>query len=155
MELQEFHKLAGGALSGCQAVEDALKIYLGIAFEVVKKRVAGELNGDFGADLYETEPLHRLIGIFKSISGDKVLTESLQGFKKRRNRFVHHAIVASLDYDGELDEKVSRKNAAEFRCLNRDAEKLVSQITDKQVALLVILHFEHVKEQKARRRKTR
>lgn len=90
-------------MSGCQAVEQGLKLYLTEAFEAVRLRVAPLMPFKMSGRDYENVPLERLIEVFAKFTNDDELVRDLRRFKDERNHLSHRAIAECLDPIGQVD----------------------------------------------------
>lgn len=103
MDTDDFYLRIARALSGCQLVEQELKLYITEALELVQKCVSGKLPFGMSGDDYADASLERLIEIFRKLSNNPTLVTQLRKFKEERNFLSHRDIAHCLDPDGELD----------------------------------------------------
>ena len=94
---EDFFLRVAEALSGCQLVEQELKLYIAEAFDLVRKCVAGQLPFMLtGAD-YQESSLEKLIGVFRKLSNNKLLIARLNKFREERNFLSYKAITHCMD----------------------------------------------------------
>lgn len=103
MNAEDFYLRVAHALSGCQLVEQELKLYISEALQLAQKCVSGKLSFTMTGEDFQDAPLGRLIDIFKKLSDNPSLVADLRKFKTERNDLSHKGIVQCLDRDGELD----------------------------------------------------
>ena len=85
------------ALSGCQLVEQELKLYIAEAFDLVRKCVAGQLPFKLMGDDYQESSLEKLIGVYRKLCDNESLIARLNKFKDERNFLSHKAITHCMD----------------------------------------------------------
>jgi hypothetical protein len=95
----DFFLRVAEALSGCQLVEQELKLYITEAFDLVRKCLKDQLPFKMSGDDYQDSSLERLIGIFQKLSNNASLYERLNQFKVERNFLSHKAITHCMDPD--------------------------------------------------------
>lgn len=103
MDARSFYLQIAEALSGCQLVEQELKLYISEALELVHKCVGRRLPFKMTGEDYEDASLERLIDAFKKLSENPGLAAALSKFKQERNFLSHKGITHCLDYEGEID----------------------------------------------------
>jgi hypothetical protein len=108
MRPHDFYLRVAYVLSGCQLVEQELKLYISEALELVQKCVAGRVAFTMSGDDYKDTPLGRLIDTFKKLSDNTALVAELRKFKTERDFLSHKDITRCLDPDGELDDAVTQ-----------------------------------------------
>lgn len=111
MDSDAFYLRVAHALSGCQLVEQELKLYVSEALDLVRKCLDGKLPFSMSGEDYADASLERLIEIFRNLSANATLVAELRKFKDERNFLSHKGITHCLDPDGELDYI----NASEFQ----------------------------------------
>ncbi len=111
MDEDDFYLTVAHALSGCQLVEQQLKLYIREALELAKKCIGNKMPFNMTGDDFATAPLERLIHTFENFCDNKPLIGELGQFKTHRNLLAHSGIADCLDFNGEL----SYSTATEFR----------------------------------------
>ena len=99
----EFHQNIAAALTGCQLVEQELKLYISEALELVSKSLNDRLPFKMSGQDYQDSPLETLIKVFGKLSDNPILAAQLKEFKAERNFLGHKAITRCLDHEGELE----------------------------------------------------
>lgn len=79
------------ALSGCQLVEQALKLYIAEALELAKQRIGHKIPFKMRGEDYANRPLGQLIDVFHKLSDDETLVKELHKFREKRNLLVTKA----------------------------------------------------------------
>lgn len=90
---RDFYLRIADALSGCQLVEQELKLYISEAFDLVQKCIGGKLPFTMTGRDYEDASLERLIKVFKKLSDNPSLVAALHKFKEERNFLSHRGIA--------------------------------------------------------------
>jgi hypothetical protein len=118
MERTDYLLSIAHSLAACQLLELELKLYIGRALEVVKKKSKGVVPFRFSAEDYDDSSLERLITVFKKLNGNDPLIGRLEKFRKNRNFVAHRAFTDCLDSEGNvIDSKVL------------DTQKLLSNVS--------------------------
>lgn len=99
----DFYLKIAHALSGCQLVEEQLKLYITEALELAQKCIGNKMPFKMIGEDYADSSLEKLIEIFKKLSDNDTLVSELRQFKKERNFLSHQGIAHCLDPDDELD----------------------------------------------------
>jgi hypothetical protein len=120
----EFYLQVAHALSGCQLVEQELKLYISEALECVAKYVANKVPFTMNGQDYEDVPLGGLIRAFEKLSNHPQLVADLKRFTKERNFLSHRGIAHCLDPDGELDSLAAGDFAARLAAIQPEADRL-------------------------------
>ena len=102
MDEDEFYLKVAHALSGCQLVEQALKLYLTQALQLVTKCVGKRIPFKFKGEDFANSSLERLIYNFKKLSDNEKLVKELNKFKDDRNFLSHQGITHCLDWAGDF-----------------------------------------------------
>lgn len=124
MDDRDFYLRIADALSGCQLVEQELKLYISEALELVQKCVAGRLPFNMTGKDYEDASLERLIEGFKKLSDNPSLLAALRKFKDERNFLSHRGITHCLDHEGELDHTAAAEFEARLSAIQPEAQRL-------------------------------
>ena len=94
----EFFLRVAEALSGCQLVEQELKLYIAEAFDLVRKCIDGRLPFKLSGDDHQDSSLEKLIGMFRKRCDNESLVERLTKFKGERNFLSHRHVGMLIDY---------------------------------------------------------
>jgi hypothetical protein len=81
MNDDEFYLKVAYALSGCQLVEQELKLYITEALQLVKKCIDKRMPFKMRGEDYANASLERLIDIFRKLTDNDVLVLQLSQFK--------------------------------------------------------------------------
>ena len=87
MNAHDFHLRVAYALTGCQLVEQELKLYTSEALQLVRECVVGKLPFSITGDDFEDAPLGRLIGTFKKLCDNQSLVVDLRKFQAEAGIF--------------------------------------------------------------------
>lgn len=124
MNADDFYLRIAHALSGCQLVEQELKLYIAEALELVQKCVAGKLPFSMSGDDYADASLERLIEIFRKLTSNQILVTELRKFKEERNFLSHKGIAHCLDPDGEFCYVTASEFQARLAAIEPEAQRL-------------------------------
>lgn len=130
------------ALSGCQLVEQALKVYLADALELARKCIGSRMTFKFSGDDYEDASLEGLIKTFRKLSSNEQLIRDLEAFKKERNFLSHKGITFCLDYDGELARDMVEELAPRLAKIQESAKVLYGAVHEAGNDFRGYLYFE-------------
>jgi hypothetical protein len=124
MNSDDFYLRVGHALSGCQLVEQELKLYIAEALELVQKCIADKLPFTMSGDDYADSSLERLIGVFRKLTSNQVLVVELKKFKEERNYLSHTGIAQCLDPDGEIADVAALQFQDRLTAIQSEAQRL-------------------------------
>lgn len=119
-----FYLKVAYALSGCQLIEQELKLYITEAFELARKCIGRKLPFKISGDDYADASLERLIEAFRKLSDNEQLVKDLRKFKDERNFLSHKGITQCLDYEGELSETAASEFQARLDAIQSEAGRL-------------------------------
>ncbi|MGF6575089.1 hypothetical protein ABH945_007218 [Paraburkholderia sp. GAS333] len=142
MKGRDFYLEIAYALSGCQLVEEAIKVYLTDAFSLVKMRVGRRIAFNFSGHDYEDSSLEGLIKAFKKLSSDAVLVRDLDAFRKERNFLSHQGITSCLDYEKELSDGLVEEYRPRLERIQMEAERLRLALHEAANDFRAYLYFE-------------
>jgi hypothetical protein len=121
---EDFYLQVAYALSGCQLVEQELKLYISEALEFVGKCVGRRLPFKMTGQDYEDTSLDRLIEVFRKLNDNDQLASELRKFKAERNFLSHKGISHCLDPMGELGNMEAAEFLPRLRAVQAEAERL-------------------------------
>ncbi len=87
-------KTAFDVISGFQALELALKLYLGCAYSIIRQKVAGSLPFKHKYEDIQNFPLERLLHLFQKFNDHAELQKRLNKLKEHRNNFAHQSLLS-------------------------------------------------------------
>jgi len=119
-----FYLKVAQALSGCQLVEQELKLYITEALELAKKCIGTKMPFKMSGEDYADSSLERLIDIFRKLSDNDALVTELRQFKDERNFLSHKGITHCLDYEGELFETTAIEFQSRLESIQSEAQRL-------------------------------
>lgn len=128
MNDDDFYLKVAHALSGCQLVEQELKLYITEALQLVAKCINGRLPFKMKGDDYEDSSLERLIQVFKKLNDNEELAKELNKFKEERNFLSHRGITHCLDYEGDLFYTTADKMQERLLAIQEEAKRLRTEI---------------------------
>jgi hypothetical protein len=135
------------ALSGCQLVEQQLKLYIAEALELVAKRLDGQLPFSMQGSNYDDASLERLINTFKMLSNEPQLLADLNKFKDERNFLSHRAITSCLDPEGNRQLDISDELEPRLQNIRREADRLYWEINEAANKFRGHLYFDPIPEE--------
>ena len=142
MDEDEFYLKVAHALSGCQLVEQQLKLYITEALELAKKCIGDKMSFKMSGEDYADSSLERLIDIFKKLSDNESLVTELRQFKDERNFLSHKGIMHCLDYEGDLFYPTASEFQDRLVAIQNEARRLRSAINVEASKFLAHLEFE-------------
>ena len=131
MDKDAFFLRVATALSGCQLVEQELKLYISEALQLAEKSIAGRLPFRLSGEDYENTPLGQLIRVFAKLSDNPGLVKELDAFTNERNTLSHRGSTRCLDYDGELSLPETTEYERRLWKIEVDAKRLRIAIHDE------------------------
>jgi hypothetical protein len=141
-----FYLNVAHALSGCQLVEQQLKLYIREALELARKCIGDKMPFNMTGDAFSTAPLERLIHAFENFCDNKALIVELGQFKKQRNLLAHSGIADCLDFDGELSYSTGTEFRVTLRALRATAQRLQTYIYEEANKFRGYLWFEPIED---------
>lgn len=146
MDKNDFYLKVARALSGCQLVEQQLKLYIAEALELTKKCIGEKMSFKMTGDDYADSSLEGLIGIFKKLSDNEALVTELNRFKKERNFLSHKGITHCLDYDRELSQSTALEFQNRLAAIENEAQRLYIAIHEEANKFRAHLWFDDLDE---------
>jgi hypothetical protein len=131
MNEDDFYLKVSYALSGCQLVEQELKLYITEAFDLARKCIGSKMAFRLSGDDYADASLGKLIEIFKNLSNNAALVTDLRRFQKERNFLSHQGITHCLDYDGDLDHSTAFQFQDRLEGIQKEASRLRGAIHEE------------------------
>ncbi len=131
MNENDFYLKIAHALSGCQLVEQQLKLYITEALELAKKCIGEKMPFKMVGNDYADSSLERLIEIFKKLTDNEELVTDLRRFKNERNFLSHKGITHCLDYEGELFHSTAIEFQERLDAIQEDAQRLYDAIHEE------------------------
>lgn len=89
MNEDDFYLKVAYALSGCQLIEQEIKLYITEALALVKKSIGQKLPFKICGEDYADSSLERLIDVFRKLIENETLVRELRRFKDERNFLSH------------------------------------------------------------------
>lgn len=146
MDKDEFFLKVAHALSGCQLVEQQLKLYITEALALVKKCVDGKMTFRMSGEDYEDSSLERLIDAFRKLSDNEQLIADLNKFKTERNFLTHKGITHCLDWDEEMFLSAATDFELRLAGIQKDAKRLREAIHLESHKFIGHLYFDNVEK---------
>jgi len=138
----DFYLKVAHALSGCQLVEQELKLYITQALELAKKCIGNKMPFKIIGEDYANFPLGKLIDTFEKLSDNKTLVTELRDFTKKRNFLSHEGITHCLDYEGGLFYPTAFEFQIGAEAIQRDAQRLRGALHEEANKFNVHLDFD-------------
>lgn len=123
-DTDDFYLQVAYALSGCQLVEQELKLYISEALEYVAKCAGKRLPFKMSGQDYEDASLERLIETFRKLTDNGALVAELRKFKDERNFLSHKGIAHCLDPMGDLGTMSVAEFIPRLQAVQSEAERL-------------------------------
>lgn len=141
MDYNDFYLKVAYALSGCQLIEQELKLYISEALELARKCIGKRLPFKLDGDDYADASLERLIEVFRKLSNNEPLVKALRKFKEERNFLSHKGIAHCLDYESELLETTALEFQGRLDAIQSEALRLRTAIHEEANKFRAELHF--------------
>ena len=131
MDEDDFYLKVAHALSGCQLVEQQLKLYITESLELAKKCIGDKMPFKITGEDYADSSLERLIEIFRKLTDNESLVADLRKFKNERNFLSHKGITHCLDYEGELFDPTALEFKNRLAAIQDEAQRLYLAIHEE------------------------
>jgi len=141
MDRDGFYLKIAHALSGCQLVEQQLKLYISEALELAKECVGQRMVFRMSGEDYENSSLDRLIEVFSKLTVNSELVAALRRFKEERNFLSHKGIALCLDYEGDLLLTAAEGYETRLAKVQFEAERLRAALHSEGRNISVELDF--------------
>ncbi|MEY2116235.1 MULTISPECIES: hypothetical protein [Rhodanobacter] len=141
MTEDDFYLQVAYALSGCQLVEQELKLYISQALEYVRKCVGKRLSFKMDGRDYEDASLEKLIDAFRKLTNNDVLVGELRKFKNERNFISHKGITYCLDPMGDLGDMGVAELLPRLQAAQAEARRLRRLIHEESSSFIGHLYF--------------
>ena len=128
---EDFYLQVSYALSGCQLVEQRLKLYISEALELARKCIGQRMTFKMSGEDYEDASLERLINVFRQLTDNETLLLELSRFKTERNYLSHKGIARCLDLTGELSETAAAEFKMRLQRMQTEAQRLEGAINEE------------------------
>lgn len=142
MKEDDFYLKVAHALSGCQLVEQQLKLYIAQGLELAKKCIGKTMPFRMTGEDYADSSLERLIGIFRKLCDNEALVADLGQFKDERNFLSHKGITHCLDLEGELFHSTAIEFQDRLAAIQTEAQRLYISIDEEANKFRVHLWFD-------------
>ena len=146
MDKDELFLKIGHALSGCQLVEQQLKLYITEALAFVEKCLDGKMTFRMTGEDYEDASLERLISTFKKLSDNEQLISDLNKFKAERNFLTHKGITHCLDWDEEIFLSTAQSYETRLKAIEVEAKRLQEAIHLESHKFVGHLYFDDLED---------
>lgn len=146
MDKDDFYLRVAHALSGCQLVEQQLKLYITEALELAKKCIGEKMPFKFAGENYANSSLEQLIKTFRKLTDNESLVTDLNKFKEERNFLSHKGITHCIDYEGELFDPIALEFMNRLTAIQDEAKRLYIAIHEEANKFRGYLWFDDVTE---------
>ncbi len=137
---ETYPQLVRKALFSFQMIEEALKIYIGLSYEIINNVVPQPLTFKFEPNSINDAPLGKLIKWFSSISINNQLINELRRIEKWRNFCAHQAYLYEFKRR-QSGTPIDDKEIDDLKIVAQSAIDLVTQISSD----LIVLRKVHAK----------
>lgn len=141
MDDNDFYLKVAYALSGCQLIEQELKLYITEALELARKCIGRKLPFKMNGEDYADSSLERLIEAFRKLSDNDQLVKDLRKFKDERNFLSHRGITHCLDCEGELFQTTAFEFQARLDAIQTEAIRLRNELHEEANKFRGLLYF--------------
>lgn len=122
------------ALFAFQMIEEALKICVGLSYEVIVRSAPSPVVFSFDASAIYNAPLGKLIKMFAGVSANRQLIAELRKIEEWRN-FCAHCAYKHEFMSRQSGSPISAKDVADVQTVTSIAVDLVGQIGNDMRAL--------------------
>jgi hypothetical protein len=133
------------ALFAFQMIEEGLKNYVGVSYEIIKRSAPPPVVFNFNASAINNAPLGKLIKMFSSISANNQLIGDLHKVEEWRNFCAHRAFIHEF-ISRQSGIPVTEKDVEDVRTITTFAFNLVHQIGNDMIILQKTHVFEAASE---------
>ncbi|HEY8159482.1 MAG TPA: hypothetical protein VIF10_12340 [Methylobacter sp.] len=122
------------ALFAFQMIEEALKIYVGLSYEIIKRTVPSPVAFNFAVSSINNAPLGKLTKMFSGISANHQLIGELRKIEEWRNFCAHRAYTHEF-MSRQSGTPVTAKDIEDVKTVTTSAVNLVKQIGNDMLIL--------------------
>ncbi len=122
------------ALFTFQMIEEALKIYVGLSYEIIKRSAPAPVVFNFEASAINNAPLGKLTKMFSGISANSQLIGDLRKIEEWRNFCAHRAYTHEF-MSRQSGTPVTEKDVEDVKAVTTFAVNLVQQIGNDMLVL--------------------
>jgi len=122
------------ALFAFQMIEEALKIYIGGSYEIIKRTAPSPVAFNFDSSAINNAPLGKLIKMFSGVSANNKLIGDLRKIEEWRNFCAHRAYTHEF-MSRQSGTPVSAKDVDDIKTVTTFAVDLVKQIGNDMLIL--------------------
>ena len=124
-------------LASFQLLELALKIYIRLAYDLIRLRVAGFLHFEHDEKAIEKASLERLLAMFKVVNGNGGLKNGLSSLVDKRNDIAHRMLLPHFGVR-RRDEDLRRIHE-ELKATENLVDEAMKELAREMVALKSLL----------------
>ena len=108
---RQYHLAVQMALSDFQYIEESLRFYIAVAYDLIRHQMKGKLPFHFNEPDLEKDALGRLIQKYAKFSDNTTLVAELKRLQRHRNQVAHRGLLLTLEEQRNcqfLDEQTRR-----------------------------------------------
>ncbi|MBX7229599.1 MAG: hypothetical protein K1X48_08355 [Burkholderiaceae bacterium] len=140
------------ALFAFQMIEEGLKLYVGLSYEILKRSAPSPVTFNFDPPAIQNAPLSRLIKMFGGVSANNQLIGELRKIEGWRNFCAHRAYTHEF-MSRQSGAPVSVKDVEEVQTITTFAVNLVERIGNDMLTLRethrILFRTEHESDSEA------
>lgn len=144
MQINKLYLKISESLGGCQLVEQALKLYITEALELVKQTVHSHITFKMSGADYRDASMTSLIKCFAKLSGNTKLIKDLNKFKSERDFLAHNSILSCLDGGQDIDDSKTALIMSRIQSIPSEAARLASIIHGETTRISCVTDFDPV-----------
>jgi hypothetical protein len=130
MDIRERYKATTLRILGkFQLIEFGLKHYIGFSYQLIQKRLDGEVHFDYSIEDVENHPLERLLNTFSKLNGNLELQGRLNALRVKRNHVAHKSLLVSFGWT--KDSGPLEKADEEFFHLEDEVHECLQAVRDE------------------------
>jgi hypothetical protein len=129
----DFRIQFGFAAETFQLLEETLKMYLVLCFEIVRNRLPSAIRFDYSDKDVVNQPLGRLARMFAKYNGETSLYKEIIALTEKRNYIAHQAYLTLLT--GARDPETMVKEITKVHGIQQEASAVVRQVMQEMTKL--------------------
>lgn len=122
------------ALFAFQMIEEALKIYVGLSYEIIKRSAPPPVTFNFDVFAVNNAPLGKLTKMFSGVSANHQLVSDLRKIEEWRNFCAHRAYMHEF-MNRQSGIPISAQDVEDVNTVATSAVDLVKQIGNDMLIL--------------------
>ena len=133
-EFESYMNAAQSAMFNYQMIEQALKVYISCAHEIVQSCLPRQLGFYYNEKEYDAMPLERLLNVFAKFTHNKPLLKQLNALRDKRNYVAHRSFAfaflssvspkVNFDHELKIVTAASASSVEAFMALKEELDSI-------------------------------